>query len=122
MTLLNDLFFITQKETSPDSVKAKITINENHKIFEGHFPGNPVVPGVCMVQIILEIMEDVVGKPGRLTESETIKFLTVMSPKENKEIDVSINYIAEPGKFSINANLFSGAVIFFKLKGVLMIG
>ena len=122
MTLLNDLFFITQKETSPDSVKAKITINENHKIFEGHFPGNPVVPGVCMVQIILEIMEDVVGKPVRLTESETIKFLTVMSPKENKEIDVSINYIAEPGKFSINANLFSGAVIFFKLKGVLMIG
>ena len=122
MTLLSDFFFILHQEISPDSVKAKITINENHKIFEGHFPGKPVVPGVCMVQIILEIMEDVVGKPVRLTESETIKFLTVMSPKENKEIDVSINYIAEPGKFSINANLFSGAVIFFKLKGVLMIG
>jgi 3-hydroxyacyl-[acyl-carrier-protein] dehydratase len=121
MTLLNDFFFILQKETSPDSVKAKITINENHKIFEGHFPGKPVVPGVCMVQIILEIMEVVAGKPVRLTEADTIKFLTVMSPKENKEIDVTINYSRELGRFLINANLFSGPVIFFKLKGALTI-
>ena len=122
MTLLNDFFFITKKETSPDSVKAKIAINEHHKIFEGHFPGKPVVPGVCMVQIILEIMENIVEKPVRLTESDSIKFLTVMSSKENKEIDVSINYTTEPGRFLINANLFSGPVIFFKLKGVLTIG
>ena len=119
MTLLNDFFFILHQETSPDSMKARITINEHHKIFEGHFPGKPVVPGVCMVQIILEIVAAVVGRPVRLTESDTIKFLTVMSPKENKEIDVWINYVTESGRVSINASLFSGPVIFFKLKGVI---
>ena len=119
MTLLNDFFFILHQETSPDSMKARITINEHHKTFEGHFPGKPVVPGVCMVQIILEIMQIVAGKPIRLTEADTIKFLTVMSPNENKEIDVSINYVTEPERFLINASLFSGPVIFFKLKGVL---
>jgi 3-hydroxyacyl-[acyl-carrier-protein] dehydratase len=122
MTLLNDLFFILQRETSSESVKARIAINEHHKIFEGHFPGKPVVPGVCMVQIILEIMETVVGKPVRLTEADAIKFLTVMSPKENKESEVTVNYIVEPGRFLINANIFSGPVIFLKLKGVLTIG
>jgi 3-hydroxyacyl-[acyl-carrier-protein] dehydratase len=121
MTLLNDFFFILQQETSPDSVKAKISINDHHKIFAGHFPGKPVVPGVCMVQIILEIMEVVLGKPVRLTESDTIKFLTVVSPKENKEIDVSINYIAEFGRFLINASIFSGPIIFFKLRGTITI-
>lgn len=119
MTLLNDFFFILQKEASLDSVKAKITINEHHKIFEGHFPGTPVVPGVCMLQIILEIMEVIVGKPVRLLEADTIKFLAVMSPKENNDIDVAINYVAEPERFLISANLFSGSVIFFKLKGTL---
>jgi len=119
MTLLNDFFFILQQETSPVSVKTKISINEQHEIFEGHFPGMPVVPGVCMIQIILEIMEAFVGKPVRLTESDTIKFLTVMSPKENKEFDIAINYTAAPERFLINASLFFGPVIFFKLKGVL---
>jgi len=70
MTLLNDFFFILHQELAPDSVKAKITINQHHKIFEGHFPEMTVVPGVCMVQIVLEIMEAVVGKPVRLTESD----------------------------------------------------
>jgi len=119
MTLLNDFFFILQQEPSPDSVKAKITINENHKIFVGHFPGKPIVPGVCMVQIILEIMEAVVGKPVRLSEMDTIKFLTVMSPREREEIDVMINYKAAEGRLLVNASLFSGPVIFFKLKGAL---
>jgi len=119
MTLRDDFFSILQKETSPNSVLAKIEINERHKIFEGHFPGKPVLPGVCMVQIILEIMQVVIGKPVRLTESDTIKFLSMVSPTENKEIDASINYEVEPGRFLINASLFSGQVIFFKLKGVL---
>jgi 3-hydroxyacyl-[acyl-carrier-protein] dehydratase len=122
MTLLNDFVFILQQKTSPDSVRTKIAINGHHKIFEGHFPGKPVVPGVCMMQIILEIMEAIAGKPMHLTEADSIKFLTVMSPKENKEIDVMINYNAEQGQFLINASLFSGPVIFFKLKGALTIG
>ena len=122
MTLLNDFFFILHQETSPDTVMTKISINESHKIFEGHFPGMPVVPGVCMVQIILEIMEAVTKKPVRLTEADTIKFLAVMSPTENKKIDVMINYYAEQRRFLINASIFSGPVIFFKLKGALTIG
>ena len=122
MTLLNDFFFILHQETSPDAVMTKISINESHKIFEGHFPGMPVVPGVCMVQIILEIMKAVTKKPLRLTEADTIKFLAVMSPTENKEIDVMINYYAEQKRFLINASIFSGPVIFFKLKGALTIG
>ena len=122
MTLLNDFFFILHQETSPDTVMTKISINESHKIFEGHFPGMPVVPGVCMVQIILEIMKAVTKKPVRLTEADTIKFLAVMSPTKNKEIDVMINYYAEQKRFLINASIFSGPVIFFKLKGALTIG
>jgi len=122
MTLLNDFFFILHQELAADSVKAKISINQHHKIFEGHFPGMPVVPGACMVQVILEIMEMAAGKQVRLTEADAIKFLSMMNPKENKEIDVMISYVEEPGRILINANLFSGSLIFFKLKGVLTIG
>ena len=82
----------------------------------------PVVPGVCMVQIILEIMETVAGRPVGLAQADSIKFLAMMNPNENKEVDVLINYVEEQGRFLINANLFTGSVIFFKLKGALTIG
>jgi 3-hydroxyacyl-[acyl-carrier-protein] dehydratase len=122
MILLNDFFFMIHQKLASDSVQAKISINPHHKIFEGHFPRMPIVPGVCMVQVILEIMETVAGKPVRLTEADTIKFLAMMNPEENKEIDVLINYADEQGRVLINANLFSGSIIFFKLKGALTIG
>ena len=122
MTLLNDFFFILQQERAYNSVHTKITINANHKIFEGHFPGIPVVPGVCMVQIVLEIMEAVIEKPMRLITADTIKFLAVMNPKENKDYDVTITYKTEPEKFLVDVNIVSGEEIFFKLKGVLTFG
>ncbi len=118
MTLLNDFFFIQQQENIPGSVKAKISINPQHKIFDGHFPGKPVVPGVCMVQIIIELMEKVTLKKVRLREADSIKFLTVMNPIDNDEIDVTINYSVEENNLQVIASLFSGPVIFFKFKAM----
>ena len=61
--LLNDFFTIRDKVTSETEIWAELIINSNHKIFEGHFPNQPVVPGVCMMQMIKEITENVIGKP-----------------------------------------------------------
>ena len=55
---LNDLY--TLKDVQEDSVnkqiKIQITLNPAHEIFKGHFPGNPVMPGVCTVQIVKELL------------------------------------------------------------------
>lgn len=118
MTLLNDFFFIRQEENIPGSVKAKISINPQHKIFDSHFPGKPVVPGVCMVQIIIELMEKVMLKKVRLRKADSIKFLAVMNPTDNDEIDVTINYSVEENNLLVSAKLFSGPVIFFKFNAM----
>ena len=109
MILLNDFFFIQQEENIPGSLKTTISINPQHKIFDGHFPGKPIVPGVCMVQIIIELMEKVMLKKVKLREADAIKFLAVMNPTANNEIDVTINYIMEGNKWLIDASLFSGS-------------
>lgn len=51
--LLKDFYKIISLENTVDSkYKAVISINEQHDVFKGHFPGNPIMPGVCMMQII----------------------------------------------------------------------
>ncbi len=119
MILLNDFFTILQKEITPGVLKAKVSINKKHRIFEGHFPGLPVVPGVCMLQIVREIMEVYIEKELKISEADNMKFLSVINPELHAEIDVLINYNEEAGSFSINATLFAGTTTFFKLKATL---
>lgn len=121
MILLNDFYTMVQYEPSPGSVKAKISINKNHKILEGHFPGLPIVPGVCMMQIIREIMEVTTGKSLRLTASDSMKFLSVINPDQNNEVDVTVAYTEDSSQFFVTATLFAGAITFFKLKATLKI-
>ena len=121
MMLLNDFYSIVQQVPSANSVKAKILINKSHRIFDGHFPGVPIVPGVCMMQMVVEMVEVSTGKHVSLIAADTMKFLAVINPERNREIDVAINYTEDDGKFLISANLFEGPVVFFKLKATLKI-
>jgi len=53
MTLLESSLYQVV-ENNEDSFK--IELNFNHKIFKGHFPGSPILPGVCIIQIVKEVL------------------------------------------------------------------
>ena len=56
--LRNDLY-TTDLVTENNSVlQVSVKLNAHHPIFKGHFPGQPVLPGVCMLEMIQEIMEE----------------------------------------------------------------
>ena len=119
MILLNDFFKLIQKDSTPGVVKAKISINKEHRIFQGHFPGLPVVPGVCMLQMVREIMEVHLDRSLDIAASDNMKFLSVINPDQNVEVDASIHYTDADDNVSINATLFAGTTTFFKLKATL---
>lgn len=119
MILLDNFYRLTQKDATPGVVKARISINKAHRIFEGHFPGLPVVPGVCMLQMVREIMEVHVGHELKIIVAENMKFLSVINPDQNVEVEAAINYTEEGDKVLINATLFAGTTTFFKLKATL---
>ncbi|MDH4088977.1 MAG: hydroxymyristoyl-ACP dehydratase [Cyclobacteriaceae bacterium] len=119
MMLLNDFYSLLQHDPADSSVTARISINRNHKILQGHFPGLPIVPGVCMMQIIREIMEVTIKKPLRLVAADNMKFLTVINPEKNSEVEATVLYTKDDDQFLINATLFLGTVTFFKLKATL---
>jgi 3-hydroxyacyl-[acyl-carrier-protein] dehydratase len=118
MILLNDFFTINDKVSSETEIWAELRINANHKIFEGHFPNQPVVPGVCMMQMIKEILEQVIGKETKLVQASDMKFLAVINPVENNLVHASIKYTAdESGAVNVVASLFKDELVHFKFKG-----
>jgi len=118
MILLNNFFTISNIVKSETEIWAELLINSNHKIFEGHFPNQPVVPGVCMMQMVKEILEVVIGKETNLVQAADMKFLAVINPLENNLIHTSIKYTAdETGAINIVASLFKDELLHFKFKG-----
>ncbi|MFZ1785642.1 MAG: 3-hydroxyacyl-ACP dehydratase [Ferruginibacter sp.] len=120
MILLNDFFNITNTESSATEIWAELVINTRHKIFEGHFPNQPVVPGVCMMQMVKEIVEQVLGKETNLVQAAELKFLAVINPQENNLIQATIMYTTdENGAINITASLFKDELVHFKCKAKL---
>lgn len=44
------LFTLADLQADGETVKTSIILNPLHPIFKGHFPDNPILPGVCMMQ------------------------------------------------------------------------
>lgn len=118
--MLHNIFFkILKEEPAEGAVKALLSIDKDHAILKGHFPGQPVVPGVCMMQIVKELVERQTKRNLRLTEAENMKFLSVIDPRQHPEVEAGVSFSENNGVISLNASLFSGSVIFFKLKATL---
>ena len=90
MRLLESLFNVCQMEWVDDTLQAVVTPNLNHDIFMGHFPGQPVTPGVCLIEMVTELVEDVYGMAFSCKAIDNAKFLRMLVPKEGLEVRYDI--------------------------------
>src|SRR6187455_624442 len=114
MILLDSFYTITKQADEPGSVKASVTINKSHAIFEGHFPGTPIVPGVCMMQMAREIMEVHTHSVLNLVKADSIKFLSMLNPEVNSDVEVELSYGVTDKTYQIAASIAAGSQTFFK--------
>ncbi len=72
-----------------------ITINNKHAIFEGHFPDNPIMPGVCMMQITKDIAENLTNSKLFMKKCSNVKFMAIINPDKNKDLNLQITITEE---------------------------
>ena len=116
--LQEDFYTIVSMDSVDSPAKLLIALNADHEIFAGHFPGMPVVPGVCMMQIVKEIAEKITGTLLLLSRADLMKFLAVVDPTVSRTLEVEFLYKnTEEGLVDVNANFSTGTTICFKFKG-----
>ncbi len=116
--LKDDFFKILELVIEDNKVKSKIELNENHTIFEGHFPGAPIVPGVCQIQIVNELASEVLKQKLTLQQARNIKFTHVIDPTKDGVLDIDLQIENKEEAFSVSALIFSGDSVFLKFKGL----
>jgi len=90
--VLKDFYKVLSEEKISDS-KYNVTIlaNEKHEIFKGHFPGNPIMPGVCMIQIIKEIAEEITKSTLMIQTLTNVKFMALINPEATPELRLELD-------------------------------
>jgi 3-hydroxyacyl-[acyl-carrier-protein] dehydratase len=116
--LQGNFYTVLNNQSNNSSVNALVELNPDHHIFDGHFPQVPVVPGVCMMQMVKELVEDFTGQRLRLSKADHLKFLTIINPRENKLLQVDIAIISTSlQNIQVTAAFFHQKTVFFKFKG-----
>jgi 3-hydroxyacyl-[acyl-carrier-protein] dehydratase len=115
----SEIYQITSFQSTDTNIETTITFNEKHPVFAGHFPGNPIVPGVVQVQIIKELMEKKTGESLLLIQAKNIKFLTIISPVKNPKVEIRVEFILnEESLFPAQATIRAEDSIFMKFSGI----
>ncbi|WP_295938479.1 beta-hydroxyacyl-ACP dehydratase [uncultured Alistipes sp.] len=89
--MLEGLYTCIARNGDKTRLEADISLNAAHPLFEGHFPGKPVLPGVCQLHIVKELIELHTGRSVNCRSVRELKFLSPIVPPH--DILLRINFI-----------------------------
>ncbi len=94
----------TVKNVQPDSAEILLELAPDMLWFEGHFPGQPVLPGIAQVHMAVQWSERLWDwKPASSTVSQ-LKFRRVLRPGDKVELRLSRPFDKQRLKFAYHLN------------------
>lgn len=119
--MLLDTYFTIKKEIKNESGSDfLISLNPNHQVYQGHFPGDPICPGVCSIQTIRECSEVALNQKLIISSISQCRFSELLTPVKNTELLVNVAFDKIPdGLIKVVASVLSadGQTSFLEYKG-----
>lgn len=84
MKLKDEMFFIVSQTNDV----IRLRLNPEHNIYRAHFPGNPITPGVCLIQMVGELLQEKFQTVLDLKKVINLKFVATISPIDQQIIDI----------------------------------
>ena len=116
--LVDDFFKIKQVEENGNSARFTVSIYSGHEIFKGHFPQQPVVPGVFALQMIKECFESLNNKKYNYCELTNCKFSNPIFPEHDKDFQIECEYELD-GSILLKSTIRSENTVYLTLKAKL---
>ena len=118
MILKNSLYTIADKKMEGSGIFYQILLDKNHFIYKAHFPNEPITPGVCIIQIAKELLEDYLHEEYEISYVKNIKFLSVLSPLSTPSVAYvfdKVTFLPETNECKTQVQVQQDNVLFAKL-------
>ncbi len=96
-----NLYKLTTLSFDGSKYIAEVKLLSESEIYKAHFPCKPITPGVCLVQIAVELASIIEKKRLKMMEAKDIKFLSVISPTEYSSIRYELSGMDEEGRWVV---------------------
>ena len=115
--LIKDFYKVVEVVIDKLIIVATINLNTNHEVYKGHFPNQPIVPGVIQLQIIKEILENHIEKKLLMSDLIQVKYLIPIVPGNYPQILISISQKnIDEKSIRIDASIGIDDIVFTKAK------
>jgi 3-hydroxyacyl-[acyl-carrier-protein] dehydratase len=119
--LLKDTFYtLLQSETlSETQSRHRVALRPDSPIYAGHFPGKPVTPGVCEIELTKELAMLRTGRKLLLSTINLCRFKAVASPAVCPEVEVTLDLQPTDEGYKMQASVAAGETVYMEIKAEL---
>lgn len=116
MILINSFYHVIQCVNRDSGFEYTLSLHKEHYIYQAHFPGNPVTPGACLIQLCKELVERHTGEKLWLKGIRNIKFLSVINPQEHDRVQVAFTELSPADNgYKVSAEVYAETLRFARL-------
>ena len=120
MILKDHLFTVKNQNISNGKAEFRIRLNAENFIYQAHFPNNPITPGVCLIQMAVELFDSLKGTHFNIKTLRNVKFIASISPLEFPEVDFTLEFVQNERDWLLKVLINEGETIFAKMSMVLV--
>ena len=117
MKLQDNLFTILSQEEKEGHPAFRVRIHPEWPIYNAHFPGHPITPGVCIVQMVQELLQTFLHRELCLRKAKNVKYLAIISPEEVSNLTITFLKIEKQpdGSLKVQAQVSGSETLYTKL-------
>lgn len=117
MRLEHHYYELNSMHTDGRHGRFHIALRPDCEVYRGHFPGNPVCPGVCHIQTVKELTERLTGCRLRIRSIRLCRLKAVATPSACPELCVDINLSDTDGGLLVEARMADAERTYMDFKG-----
>lgn len=120
--VFNALIQLSEWRVEEGKVSCTVAVNGDDSVFEGHFPNQPILPGVIVLESVKRVTQYAVERPLILDKLNFVKFMKPVIPDTGDAIGVEVEFVLVENTVQVKAEMKSELGVYSKVKGVYTLG
>ena len=103
--ILPEYYTVLEEHIAEQNASFTVRLNTECAVYQGHFPEQPIAPGVCNIQMLTECVSRAVNQPLCLTHIRQCRFISLVTPQKTPFLDINIQWEKKEEHVSFTATL-----------------